>query len=596
MPDTDSTQPRDGPSPLYLFLPFYTPKDAPRAAELRECLQRNLDGGWFAGIYLLQDDDTPPLSDDPRLHVTRLHARPTYLDWVRESRRLCTDGLSVLANSDIHFSDDIALLRDLFAAHPRAFVALSRYDRIEGRLQPHENPHWSQDSWAFDPGLPLPDGVESQLNVPMGVPRCDNKIAYVFSLAGHTIINPMAQITSVHVHETGLRYYDKTGDARVTGGVAMVHPGPDLTTPARLELAIWSRNTSQYDSVKISPALERWSRARRERAEHDRGVIGHDADWQYPAITEQYAFHQMQALANPRHRAPGVAYLGFPWATLIDLRTHARDQADRIAALENELALLTKRCGDFDQVVTVCQHIRVREHAELFARVGVTDLYWSHAKIGHDTMPEAPNVTLRPFPLYPVQRPDAPPSTDRPHLFSFVGAGAHKGNLSQARSWIIEQLSDTPGGVVINRDGWHYQKIVYSRQVLRQASSDAGLMDTNAADQFRQIMAQSVFALCPSGTGPNSIRLWEAIAAGTIPVVLADTYAPPDAGGLWDIATLRCPETPDAISALPRRLARLADNAGEMRLKRLALDLLKARYGPDRFVHDILERYWPIPA
>jgi hypothetical protein len=33
--------------------------------------------------------------------------------------------------------------------------------------------------------------------------------------------------------------------------------------------------------------------------------------------------------------------------------------------------------------------------------------------------------------------------------------------------------------------------------------------------------------LCPEGSGPNTIRLWESIAVGSIPVVFSDNWKPP---------------------------------------------------------------------
>ena len=43
--------------------------------------------------------------------------------------------------------------------------------------------------------------------------------------------------------------------------------------------------------------------------------------------------------------------------------------------------------------------------------------------------------------------------------------------------------------------------------------------------------------LCPSGSGPNSIRLWEALATGAIPIILSDTLDLPK-HELWKNAVL----------------------------------------------------------
>ena len=37
------------------------------------------------------------------------------------------------------------------------------------------------------------------------------------------------------------------------------------------------------------------------------------------------------------------------------------------------------------------------------------------------------------------------------------------------------------------------------------------------------LLLNSKYTLCPSGSGPNSIRLWESLACGSIPIILSDT-------------------------------------------------------------------------
>ena len=36
-----------------------------------------------------------------------------------------------------------------------------------------------------------------------------------------------------------------------------------------------------------------------------------------------------------------------------------------------------------------------------------------------------------------------------------------------------------------------------------------------------------VFSLCPEGAGPNTLRVWESLAVGAIPVILVDGWLPP---------------------------------------------------------------------
>jgi len=42
------------------------------------------------------------------------------------------------------------------------------------------------------------------------------------------------------------------------------------------------------------------------------------------------------------------------------------------------------------------------------------------------------------------------------------------------------------------------------------------------------LLINSRYTLAPSGSGPNSIRFWEALAVGSIPVLLSDTLELPE--------------------------------------------------------------------
>ena len=322
---------------INLFMPYYTPKDRERADELNYCFQRNLDSGLFARIVLMVDDDSKPPKEDRRVSVMRLDRRPTYLDWVRESRKHCMGQISVLANSDIYFDDSLGRLLEIFAAEPKAFIALTRFDKAGDDLVPHTHPHWSQDTWAFMPAEEDDELHDHRFDVPLGVPRCDNKIAYVFATQGYQLFNPLPHVRSIHVHETGLRYYSKKGDRRVIGGVAMAHPGGDLMDPAKLDIEVWSERSDQVADVKINKTLEHWAREAREAANPRPLWLAHDADWQYPAVTERHAFEQMRATLGDAPKVTNAVYFGFPFATLIDLHHSMGADHPRTKALQASL-------------------------------------------------------------------------------------------------------------------------------------------------------------------------------------------------------------------------------------------------------------------
>lgn len=618
--------------PISLFMPYFKPSEAAREKELVLCLEKNRANPLVSHIYLMVDDDAEVDLADGRVTVIRMDRRPTYEDWTRLSEAYCPQDVSVLANADIYFDDTLDRLEALFDADPTGFVALSRYELVGNDTSLHPNPHWSQDTWAYWPAHASNPDRDRCLDFPLGVPRCDNKVAYTFAVYGHAIYNPCHEVRSIHVHETGLRTYDKKGDLRIVGGAAMVHASDGLTDPAQLDIEVWPIQSGHFGSVKINKSLERWAHERgtqlppvrpvkpvddddplrmgansafaAEEASKatptaaspsrdgdvytDRNIVAYDAHWQHPAITEQHAFNQVRLLAM---RGGDAAYVGFPWATLIDVSNHNQADTDRLSVLRVGLESAARAVAGYKRVFTVCQHIHMLKFPELFEMAGVTDVFWSHATHGQIRFGDDRGITIHPFPLYPVQVPEGPetPIEERPYLFSFVGAKATPIYLSQSRSFLIEELAGHPRGFVRDRETWHYNKVVYDHQVLARSASSMGLVDANASEEFKQVMAQTQFALCPSGTGPNSIRLWEAICSGAIPVILADTYKAPGSQTIWEQAVIQCAEDRQSISELPERLEALAADPEALRRRRAALKILAARYGRTNFVPDVLK-------
>lgn len=333
-----------------------------------------------------------------------------------------------------------------------------------------------------------------------------------------------------------------------------------------------------------APAFRDASSGEREVSTAELKVIDFGRDWQFPAVTEK---HAVKKVADVLAGAGGLTYVGFPWATLIDLRNNFRE-ADELTDAALQLRAQIPRGA---RVATVCQHIHLRRVSSLMKAIGITDVFWSHAERGIDSMD---GLTIHPFPLFPVQQQDRVTSEkhDRKHLFSFVGAKPSKWYLTDVRKHILEQLSGVPDGKVVGRETWHYEKVVYEIQIQgggRDASADsvAKAYQNKDSEDFQEVLKSSVFALCPSGSGPNSIRLWEAIGAGCIPVVLAENWLPPGDQRLWDEAVVFCDEDLESVRALPERLRALAAEPGKLESMRNACAQLWLSYGPETFVSDI---------
>ncbi len=323
-------------------------------------------------------------------------------------------------------------------------------------------------------------------------------------------------------------------------------------------------------------------------------LIAFDGDWQFPAITEQHAFHKISSLSQ---LPESVTYVAYPWATLIDkLQSSAADAKDHSQTFDEFCKVIPTE----GLKITVCQHILAKKYSHLFRKAGISTVFWAHSS-KEDFHPSSfGDLQFKPFPLYPVQLKKSQyeccelfgmDAIARPYLFSFIGARANRWYLTSTRNLLFELLSGDPRGVIVPRDRWHYQSIVYDQQIHRRTLDSLGSNATTEAGaaEFSTVLSKSIFSLCPSGTGPNSIRLWESIGDGAIPVILADTYAPPGNQALWKMAAVFCGETESEIKELPDRLAKIAADPERLAEMRHAMRQLWMMYGPDAFVSDVLE-------
>ncbi|MEI8379564.1 MAG: exostosin family protein [Planctomycetota bacterium] len=67
-------------------------------------------------------------------------------------------------------------------------------------------------------------------------------------------------------------------------------------------------------------------------------------------------------------------------------------------------------------------------------------------------------------------------------------------------------------------------------------------------ESYWKVLSQSQFSLCPRGDNPSSVRFYESLAAGCIPVLLADTAQLPLQGILpWNDMIVRVPEADASV-------------------------------------------------
>jgi hypothetical protein len=324
-----------------------------------------------------------------------------------------------------------------------------------------------------------------------------------------------------------------------------------------------------------------------------RNTIAYPRGWQRPAKTEEWAYEQcLDGLAE----TPFAQIVCFPWASLIDLlrrgfRSKARPYLDALASAPPRNTLIR---------ATVCQHIDAKDMIAWLGMLKITDLFWSHSTVDE---PEIDGIRVHPFPLYPVRcnynsavvSSGGKSASERKHLYSFVGAYCQRLYLTPVRQWIFE-LPAQSDSVVVRREEWHYDGQVYGEQVAGARLSDQDMLQHQQRSlSYDAVLQESVFCLCPSGSGPNSIRLWESLGFGCIPVLLSDTLRLPGRSEDWAAAMLRVPETREAVVRLPTMLAALADDKSRLESMRQAGRRLWQRYGmqgPITLLNNLTQSEW----
>jgi hypothetical protein len=163
------------------------------------------------------------------------------------------------------------------------------------------------------------------------------------------------------------------------------------------------------------------------------------------------------------------------------------------------------------------------------------------------------------------EREPAEPSGDQPYLYSFLGRIA---------TYPVRQK-------VLKLDGPH-------TPCLDLSSAPERFPDWDYSRSFAQMIARSRFVLCPRGIGTSSIRLFEAMRAGRVPVIISDAWIEPPVGD-WARFSLRVPE--NAVDTIPQVCEQHWEAATAM--GQLARQTFDAYFSPTRFLDralDVLRR------
>lgn len=122
-------------------------------------------------------------------------------------------------------------------------------------------------------------------------------------------------------------------------------------------------------------------------------------------------------------------------------------------------------------------------------------------------LPLGPRFEFLPFPAAEVK-----PAMARRYIFNFAGSVSSTDRLVLGEVMQAHNLLGKYRGIFVLNRQW----------VADPSAEDNQLM---SSDQYRQVVGDSVFTLCPAGQNVEAFRIWEAAQAGSIPVFSAGAFS-----------------------------------------------------------------------
>jgi len=265
--------------------------------------------------------------------------------------------------------------------------------------------------------------------------------------------------------------------------------------------------------------------------------------WQFPCRTEAVAFeNHKNTIFPPTYKNNEIhIYLGLPWATWIDKKELTPKELLIPRVRLSGYIHVLKELGLTLRIHTVCQHIYWRKLLPIWQSLGVTDLWLSHKTAAIAENDKNLPFKFHPWQLYAVNVEDSKRNSgiiigkdpaNKRYLASFIGAHMQH-YLSDVRLQ-LQQFIKEPDFFIQIKHKWHFEDIVYQHQVKQVSLAKTYTID-GSVEHYNHILSESVFSLCPSGAGANTLRFWESLAVGSIPVLMGVLPELPKGGSLENI-------------------------------------------------------------
>eukprot|EP01034_Spumella_vulgaris_P035319 gene35319-43546_t len=177
-------------------------------------LTKNLANHAISDVYLLTEIkfDFTHFPNVHKIHQAVIGHRMTFQDGFRFANEHLRGRVVALANSDIYF--DASLLRLRVSSQDlklnRHVISLLKWHHRETAVHLTLRTD-SQDAWIFQ--APIDQNVVDMTNFPLGVPKCDNRLAHILESQNYTVINPVFALHAIRSYV--LRFPNTSGEVVV---------------------------------------------------------------------------------------------------------------------------------------------------------------------------------------------------------------------------------------------------------------------------------------------------------------------------------------------------------------------------------------------
>jgi hypothetical protein len=226
-----------------------------------------------------------------------------------------------------------------------------------------------------------------------------------------------------------------------------------------------------------------------------------------------------------------VNYIAVPWTQI--LNSHWLDFPGRLTR-DEYLRHLSKQKITQQNNFTVCQHDSYMLLRDYYKHLNITKVF---ACAAHD-YDKIEGVEIIPMPYINTFKFNP---IEKQILVSFIGSVTH-----ECRNIIKQRIHNEN---IIFRDTYHITSDFFS-------SNNKSTQE----QEYESVLSRSRFSLCPRGSNPNSVRFWESLAAGAIPILISDNYKLPNWD--WDNTIIRLKEsdlTSLNYSSLEKKLLDIKD-------------------------------------